>query len=98
MSALSHDKSTLSHETMLELMQYADGELDGDAATRARVEELLRTSEEARRVVAAMGTLGDIVREGADGRGAVADAIADRVMAGIATGADADADEEAGTA
>jgi hypothetical protein len=83
MSTLSSEPSTLSQETMLELMQYADGELDGDAAARARVEELLRTSDEARRVVAALGTLGDIVREEADERSGMADAIADRVMAGI---------------
>jgi anti-sigma factor RsiW len=77
--------STLSRETMLDLMQYADGELDGDA--RARVEELLATSAEARGVVEAMGTLGDIVRHGVEERAsasAAADAIADSVMAGIA--------------
>lgn len=76
---------SLSHETMLELMQYADGELEGDA--RARIEALLRTSQEARGVVDAMGTLGEVVREGVEGRAAAstaADGIADGVMAAIA--------------
>jgi len=78
---------SLSHETMLELMQYADGELDGEA--RTRVEGLLRTSEEARGVVDAMGALGEVVREGVDERGArsaAADGIADAVMAAIEKG------------
>jgi hypothetical protein len=78
---------TLSHETMLELMQYADGELDGDA--RARVEALLRTNEEARRVIEAMGVLGEVVREGIEDRAAsspLADGIAESVMAAIALG------------
>jgi hypothetical protein len=78
-------------ETMLELMSYADGE-PLEPAARARVEELLRTNEEARRIVDAMGALGDVVRDGIDGRaaggehGAKADAIAESVMAAIATG------------
>jgi hypothetical protein len=81
-------------ETMLELMSYADGE-PLEPAARARVEELLRTNEEARRVVDAMGALGDAVRDGIDGRaaggehGAKADGIAEGVMAAIATGVSA---------
>ena len=76
---------TLSQETMLELMQYADGELDGE--TRARIEGLLRSNAEARGVVEAMGTLGDVVRDGVEerARGAsAADGIADGVMSAIA--------------
>jgi hypothetical protein len=75
---------SFSQEQMLELMAFADGELEGDA--RRHVEELLRESEEARRVVAAMGTLGEVVRAGAESRAgaiAVADGIADGVMAAL---------------
>jgi len=79
---------SLSREQMMELMQLADGELDGDEAARARVEELVRASEEARQVLEAMGGLGDVVREGAAaGEGfAAADGIADEVMGAIAAG------------
>jgi anti-sigma factor RsiW len=68
---------------MLDLMQYADGELSGEAASR--VEALLRGNEEARRVVDAMGHLGDVVRDGVVGHegSSLADGIADRVMASI---------------
>jgi hypothetical protein len=79
---------SLSHDTMLELMQYADGELEGEA--RARVEALIRSSPEARGVVDAMGVLGDVVRDGVDdrvGNGRPADGIAQSVMAAIALGA-----------
>jgi anti-sigma factor RsiW len=75
---------SLTHDAMLELMAYADGELDG--ADRARVEALVRTSDEARRVVDAMRGLGDVVRElessGPASRGD-ADGIADDVMRAI---------------
>lgn len=76
---------SLSQETMLELMQYADGELEGDV--RARVEALLQTSDEAREIVAAMGALGDVVRDGVDARAnasAGGYGIADAVMAKVA--------------
>jgi anti-sigma factor RsiW len=53
---------SLSRETMMDLMAYADGELDAEA--RARVEALVASSEEARRVVAEMGYVGDWVRAG----------------------------------
>lgn len=75
---------SLSREEMLDLMQYADGELTGEAASR--VEALLRANEEARRVVDAMGELGDVVRDGVEDRAAgmtIADGIADRVMAEV---------------
>ena len=78
--------ASLSQETMLELMQYADGELEGEA--RVRVENLLRTSEEARGVVDAMGALGEVVREGVEARATAstaADRIADGVMAALAS-------------
>jgi anti-sigma factor RsiW len=76
---------SLPKETMIELMQYADGELD--AAARARVEALLQANEEARGVVEAIGTLGVVVREGASERierSAAAYDVADGVMAAIA--------------
>ncbi len=76
---------SLPPETMMDLMAYADGELDTGA--RSRVEELLRSSDEARRVVAAMATLGDVVRAGeaerAPAAAGVADGIVDDVMAAI---------------
>jgi hypothetical protein len=75
---------SLSPEMMLELMQYADGELD--EAARERVEALLRANEEARGVVEAMGALGEVVREGVEDRAAThtaADGIADGVMAAL---------------
>jgi hypothetical protein len=76
---------SLSQETMLELMQYADGELEGDA--RARIEALLQTSDQARGIVEAMGALGEVVRDGVDARAnasAGGYGIADAVMAAVA--------------
>jgi anti-sigma factor RsiW len=77
---------SLPPETMMDLMAYADGELD--TSERSRVEELLRSSDEARRVVAAMGTLGDVVRSADAERSPaslqVADGIVDDVMATLA--------------
>jgi anti-sigma factor RsiW len=77
---------SLPHDTMIDLMAYADGELEGDA--RARIEELVRTSDEARRVLDAMGVLGEVVREGVDARAdaAAVDEIADEVIAKIERG------------
>jgi anti-sigma factor RsiW len=46
---------SLGQETVLDLMAYADGELDGDA--RKRVEELVASSEEAARMVDEFRTL-----------------------------------------
>ena len=76
---------TLSREAMMELMAYADDELDGEG--RARVDELLRPSVEARGVIDAMGTLGEVVRQGVEDRGAASargEGNADGVMAAIA--------------
>jgi len=77
---------SLSHETLLELMSLADGELEGP--DKERVERLLESDDEARRVVASLR--GDEVgvwlaetmdrRAGASG----ADGVADAVMASIA--------------
>ena len=53
---------SLSSERMMQLMAYADGELEG--AERTEIEKLLESNEEARRVVDAMGPLGDFVRLG----------------------------------
>jgi hypothetical protein len=77
---------SLSRQTMLELMALADGELEGE--TRDRVEKLATRSEEARRVVEAMRApvLGDWLSEAIDERAAVADGIADAVMAKIESG------------
>jgi hypothetical protein len=75
---------SLSQEAMMELMAYADGELVDDAAATARMEQLVESNEEARRIVDAMRTLGDVVRELPEAQGpvsAVADSIADGVMA-----------------
>jgi anti-sigma factor RsiW len=86
---------TLSREAMMDLMAYADGELDD--ASRARVEALLRTNAEARGVVDAMGTLGDAVRSTAElsgEAGAKVDAIADGVMATIARAPAADGEKK----
>jgi anti-sigma factor RsiW len=71
---------SLSQDTMLELMAYADGELDGEALVRT--EALVQSNEEARRIVLAMGSLGDVVREGLDARPELvkADAIVHGVM------------------
>jgi hypothetical protein len=74
---------SLSHETMLELMALADGELEGEA--RDRAEKLAAESEEARGVVEAMRApllgawLGETLREQAG----AADGVADAVMAKI---------------
>jgi len=75
---------TLSREAMLELMAYADGELDADA--HARVEALIASNDEARGVVDSMQTLGDAVRSVRDAyapTSAIADSIAADVMAKI---------------
>lgn len=55
---------SLSSERMMQLMAYADGELEG--ADKAEVEKLVESNEEAARVVNAMLGLGDYVREGHD--------------------------------
>ena len=70
---------------MIDLMAYADGELEGEE--RARVEAMIASSDEAKRLVASMRALGDEVRaahaSGLPGLDA-ADSIADDVMAKIA--------------
>jgi hypothetical protein len=76
---------SLSRETVLELMSLADGELEGDA--RDRVERLVASSEEARRVVEAMrrAEVGTWLSESTHDRAgrAGADGIADAVMSAI---------------
>jgi len=52
--------TALSEEALLDLMAYADGELDGEA--HARVEALIASDEQAARVVAEMQTLGECIR------------------------------------
>src|SRR5580704_6747654 len=74
---------SLSHETVLELMSLADGELEGDAKERA--ERLVASSDEARRVLEAMrrAEVGSWLSASMHDRAgnAGADAIADAVMA-----------------
>src|SRR5687768_5910602 len=73
---------TLPPDTMMDLMAYADGELDEGG--RARVERLLATNAEARGVAQALGVLGDEVRDAVLDRPMPrADGIADLVMAGL---------------
>jgi hypothetical protein len=76
---------SLSHDTVLELMSLADGELEGD--DKERVEQLVSSSEEARRVVEAMrrGDVGAWLATSMDERAgkAGADGIADAVMAAV---------------
>jgi hypothetical protein len=74
---------TLSRETVLELMALADGELEGEARTRA--ERLAAESDEARGVVEAMRMplLGAWLSETLEEKAGAADGIADAVMAKI---------------
>lgn len=72
---------SLPQETMLQLMAFADGELEGE--DRARIETLVEQSSEARQVVEAMRSpvLGDWLGEELEARLVAADGIADAVMA-----------------
>jgi hypothetical protein len=79
---------SLSHETVLELMSFADGELAGDE--KDRVEKLVAPSEEARQVLEAMrrAEVGAWLSESMDhraGRGG-ADGIAASVMSAVGDG------------
>jgi anti-sigma factor RsiW len=73
---------SLSQETMIELMAYADGELA--EADRARVSELVKSDADAARVVASMVRVGDWTRAAADdaehASSSIANSIADGVM------------------
>lgn len=57
---------SLPEQTMMDLMAYADGELEGDDL--ARIESLVRTNDEARGVIEAMGVLGNHVRDSVDSK------------------------------
>ena len=76
---------SLSHDTVLELMSLADGELEGD--DKARVERLVASSDEARRVLEAMqrAEVGAWLSESEHARAGKggADGIADAVMAAV---------------
>ena len=78
---------SLSHEQVLQLMAYADDELEGDE--RAAVEALLATDDDARCVVAAMSgsAVSEWVARAHEERAvaAGADSIADAVMARVAS-------------
>lgn len=69
---------SLSSETMLRLMAYADGELEG--TERAEAEKLLASHPDAVRFVEQIGGLGELVKLGHDDGSAKFD-IADAVMA-----------------
>jgi hypothetical protein len=71
---------SLPQETMLQLMAFADGELEGE--DRARIEALVAQSGEARQVVEAMRSpvIGTWLGQEMDARGVAADGIADAVM------------------
>jgi len=72
-------------ETMLQLMAFADGELEGE--DRARIEALVAQSGEARQVVEAMRSpvISAWLGEEMDARSAAAEGIADAVMDSVAT-------------
>ncbi len=79
---------SLSHETLLELMSLADGELEG--SDKERVERLVASDDEARQIVASLrgAEVGTWLAETMDQRAAAsgADGIADAVMVAIAVG------------
>jgi hypothetical protein len=72
---------SLSHETVLELMALADGELEGEA--RSRAEKLVTESDEARRLVDGLRgpAIGAWLSQEMSDRASMADGIADAVMA-----------------
>lgn len=74
---------TLSSETMMKLMAYADGELDG--SERAEAEALVARDPQAAEFVASLGALGDVVRAGHEDRVASIESfdVADAVLAKI---------------
>jgi hypothetical protein len=74
---------SLPQETMLQLMAFADGELDGEE--QARIEALVAQSSEARQVVEAMRSpaVGTWLDEEMNRRAVAADGIADAVMAAL---------------
>ncbi|HEX4446272.1 MAG TPA: hypothetical protein VH044_06040 [Polyangiaceae bacterium] len=77
---------SLSHETMLELMSFADEELEG--ADQERVEALVASDDEARRVVEALrgSEIGSWLAGSAEQHAvaAGADRVADKVVASLA--------------
>jgi anti-sigma factor RsiW len=79
---------SLSHETLLELMSLADGELEG--SDKERVERLVASDDEARQIVASLrgAEVGTWLAETMDQRAAAsgADGIADAVMSAVAVG------------
>jgi hypothetical protein len=80
---------SLSHETMLELMSLADGELEGD--DKERIERLVASDGEARQVYASLcgEEVSAWLAETMDRRAIAggADQVADAVMAAVASGA-----------
>lgn len=75
---------SLPHETVLELMGLADGQLEGEA--KARAEQLVAESDEARQIVESMrgSPVGAWLRETTNLHSAARlSGIADKVMAGV---------------
>jgi anti-sigma factor RsiW len=74
---------SLSHETVLELMALADGELEGEE--KARAERAVAESDEARRLVAGFQArhVAEWLVASAEERAVAADGIADAVMAKV---------------
>lgn len=86
---MSNTDSKTPTPTDMELMLYADGELDGEE--RAAVEAYLARDRSARRKLMALGMASDLVRERAELAGEGAGDVAGSVMAAIAAEAKNDA-------
>lgn len=80
---------TLSSEKMMQLMAYADGELEG--AERAEIEKLVASDADAARFVEQVAGLGDFVKDGHEHRDAETVRsfdVADAIMAKTKSSAD----------
>lgn len=77
--------SRLSHDVVMDIMAYADGELEG--ADRERVEALLASDGDAKNLLAELRGVGDWVGRSAEVHASThgADGIADAVMAKVGT-------------
>lgn len=76
------NRATLPKDKLLQLMAYADGELEGDDL--ASVEKLVAENAEAKRFVDSLGVLGNHIRFAGDPEPKITlDGIADTVMARI---------------
>ncbi len=75
---------SLSEQMIIDLLAYADGELEGDA--KKRIEAIIARDEEARAIVASASLLSDAVQHAEAARPVsnVADSIVDNVMSRVA--------------